>query len=122
MSKPCAHVDEVREVTPKTPDGGEECLATGSDWVHLRLCLSRGLSTSPVPYDDLTFETDFDFVDHRLVVRTSDGRQEALPLEPQTVAQFYRRYLDTLRSLGVPAQIPHPKPNEVLNPVRFDAD
>ncbi len=42
MPKTCAHLGEVREVTPNTPDGCEECLATGSDWVHLRLCLSCG--------------------------------------------------------------------------------
>jgi uncharacterized UBP type Zn finger protein len=35
------HVDQVRPVTPNT-DGCEECLATGDDWVHLRLCLSCG--------------------------------------------------------------------------------
>jgi len=91
-------------------------------WQVTLYVTARGLSTSPVPYDDRTFEIEFDFVDHRLAVRTSDGRQEFLPLEPQTVAQFYRRYLDTLRSLGVPARILHPKPNEVQNPVRFDAD
>jgi len=42
MPSTCAHVNEVREVTPKTPGGCEECLAIGSDWVHLRLCLSCG--------------------------------------------------------------------------------
>jgi uncharacterized UBP type Zn finger protein len=30
------------EYRSKTPDGCEECLQTGSDWVHLRLCLSCG--------------------------------------------------------------------------------
>ena len=42
MPSTCAHVNEVREVTPKTPGGCEECLAIGSGWVHLRLCLSCG--------------------------------------------------------------------------------
>src|SRR5262245_38204568 len=42
MSGSCAHVAEVRNVSPKTPDGCEECLQMGSDWVHLRLCLSCG--------------------------------------------------------------------------------
>jgi len=60
----------------------------------------------------------------RLTATDSGGKKTTvvLPLEPQTVAQFYRRYLDTLRSLGIPARIRHPKPNEVQNPVRFDAD
>ena len=39
---PCAHVDQIREVEPRTPDGCEECLAVGDRWVHLRLCRSCG--------------------------------------------------------------------------------
>jgi uncharacterized UBP type Zn finger protein len=38
----CAHLDQIQPVTPNTPDGCEECLKTGSWWVHLRLCLSCG--------------------------------------------------------------------------------
>ncbi len=82
---------------------------------------ARGLGTSPIPHGELTFEVDFDFIDHRLLVRTSDGRTEALPLEPQTVADFYRHYLEVLRSLGLGLKI-RPVPNEVVNPLRFDED
>jgi uncharacterized UBP type Zn finger protein len=39
---PDPHLSEVREVTPRTPQGCAECLASGSRWVHLRLCLSCG--------------------------------------------------------------------------------
>jgi uncharacterized UBP type Zn finger protein len=42
MAEQCAHLDEVRDVVPGTPEGCEECLAMGSKWVHLRLCLSCG--------------------------------------------------------------------------------
>jgi Zn-finger in ubiquitin-hydrolases and other protein len=42
MPQHCTHLDQVKAVTPGTPDGCEECLAMGSDWVHLRLCLSCG--------------------------------------------------------------------------------
>ena len=38
----CPHESEVKAVTPRTPRGCEECLRTGSTWVHLRLCLSCG--------------------------------------------------------------------------------
>jgi uncharacterized UBP type Zn finger protein len=38
----CAHADAVKRVTPRTPAGCEECLKTGSPWVHLRVCLSCG--------------------------------------------------------------------------------
>lgn len=41
----CAHLDRAavaRDAEPRTPQGCEECLATGSRWVHLRLCLDCG--------------------------------------------------------------------------------
>jgi uncharacterized UBP type Zn finger protein len=42
VAQVCAHLREVRDVLPRTPEGCEECLQTGSWWVHLRLCLSCG--------------------------------------------------------------------------------
>ena len=42
MNKQCTHLDQVRDVAPRTPGGCEECLKMGSSWVHLRLCLSCG--------------------------------------------------------------------------------
>jgi len=38
----CTHLKDVREVRTRTPDGCEECLQSGSWWVHLRLCLICG--------------------------------------------------------------------------------
>jgi uncharacterized UBP type Zn finger protein len=42
-SAPCAHLDQV-EVTelPEPLEGCEECLRSGSSWVHLRMCLTCG--------------------------------------------------------------------------------
>lgn len=82
---------------------------------------ARGLGTSPIPHGERTFEVDFDFVEHRLLVRKSDGKTGALPLVPQTVADFYGRYQDVLRSLGIGLRI-HPVPNEVPNPLPFHKD
>jgi len=42
MAKRCAHLGQVRDVQPRTPDGCEECLKTGGRWVELRLCLTCG--------------------------------------------------------------------------------
>lgn len=44
MSEPCAHAAQhVRPgIEPRTPQGCEECLKTGDDWVHLRECLECG--------------------------------------------------------------------------------
>jgi uncharacterized UBP type Zn finger protein len=41
MSK-CTHLNQIEDVTPKTPEGCEECLKIGQSWVHLRLCLECG--------------------------------------------------------------------------------
>ena len=42
MSDRCTHLGAIRNVAPRTPEGCEECLATGGRWVQLRLCLSCG--------------------------------------------------------------------------------
>ena len=43
MTVPCSHLDHV-EVTelPAQVAGCEDCLATGSKWLHLRICLECG--------------------------------------------------------------------------------
>ena len=38
----CTHLDQVRDVKPRTPNGCEECLQIHSEWVQLRLCLECG--------------------------------------------------------------------------------
>lgn len=38
----CPHLVVIREVEPSTPEGCTDCLREGTDWVHLRLCLSCG--------------------------------------------------------------------------------
>jgi uncharacterized UBP type Zn finger protein len=42
MATTCTHLDEVHNVTPRTPQGCEECLAKGMRWVHLRICMTCG--------------------------------------------------------------------------------
>jgi uncharacterized UBP type Zn finger protein len=42
MGDRCTHLGSLRPVAPRTPEGCEECLAMGSEWVHLRLCLNCG--------------------------------------------------------------------------------
>jgi uncharacterized UBP type Zn finger protein len=38
----CTHLDQIQDVTPRTPEGCEECLAIGDTWIHLRLCMICG--------------------------------------------------------------------------------
>ncbi len=42
MASRCTHLDDVRDVAPRTPAGCEECLAKGMRWVHLRMCMTCG--------------------------------------------------------------------------------
>ena len=42
MPQSCTHLGQIKDVNPRTPDGCEECLKIGGEWVHLRLCLSCG--------------------------------------------------------------------------------
>lgn len=42
MSVACTHLDQIRDVAPRTPEGCEECLQLGDTWVHLRLCKTCG--------------------------------------------------------------------------------
>ena len=42
MKDKCLHFDQIKQATPKTPDGCEECLDMGDNWVHLRLCQTCG--------------------------------------------------------------------------------
>jgi len=99
---------------------------TQSRWInhswHVTLYVTaRGLTTSAIPYGERSFQIDFDFVDHELIVRASDGRSARFALEPQSVAFFYARLMAELATLDLPVSI-HPVPNEVPDAVRFDQD
>ena len=76
----------------------------------------RGLSTRTLPHGDRAFGIEFDFIDHELIVRTSDGVRRTLPLEPVTVAEFYRRVMSMLRDMALPVRI-WPMPVEIRSPV-----
>jgi uncharacterized protein DUF5996 len=89
---------------------------------HVTLYLtSRGLTTSPMPYGDRTVEVDFDFIDHTLAVRTSDGSTGTQALVPRTVADFYREYVTLLESLGLEVNI-WPVPSEMEDALPFLQD
>ena len=89
---------------------------------HVTLYVTaRGLTTSPIPYGDRTFQIEFDFIAHELRVLSSDGGISGFILEPQSVAAFYARLLEEMAKLGLQVTICR-KPNEVVEPIRFDQD
>jgi hypothetical protein len=91
-------------------------------WWNVPLYVTaRGLTTSEMPHDDKTFQIDFDFIDHRLIVSCDDGSRDALALKPRAVADFYAELMRMLSGLGLPVRI-WPMPVEVQDPIPFDQD
>lgn len=135
---PAAH---AREAWPELPlDAWRDTYATLHMWMQIvgktRLALApmvnhwwqvalyvttRGITTSPMPYDAGEVQADFDFIDHTLTLRISSGDSRSLWLAPRTVADFYTEYMEALRALGVRAPI-WPHPVEITDPIPFAQD
>ena len=90
-------------------------------WSVTLYVTARGLTTSPIPDGTATFQIDFDFIDHRLRIETSDGGIGGLALRPQSVASFYGQLWSELDKLGIRVRIDG-RPNEVQDPVPFAKD
>jgi hypothetical protein len=94
---------------------------TNHSWHVTLYATSRGLTTSPIPHGAYTFEIQFDFIDHQLLIDKSDGARRTIPLKPQSVAEFYRAVMKALSDLKLPVTI-NTTPNEIENPIPFDQD
>jgi Family of unknown function (DUF5996) len=90
-------------------------------WHTTLYVTSRGLTTSPIPYEMRTFELEFDFIAHRLDIRSNDGRHDEVLLRPQTVATFYSLVMEALQRLDLNVRITR-KPSEVVDPIPFAQD
>ncbi|WP_017572883.1 DUF5996 family protein [Nocardiopsis halotolerans] len=91
-------------------------------WWQVPLYVSpRGLTTSSIPHGTRLFDMEFDFVDHQLLVRSSDGGQRRVALEPRTVASFHRETMAALAELGLETPV-WPRPVEVDRSVPFTED
>ena len=126
----------------------KDTLATVHMWtqiigkVRLKLCplvnhwwnvpfylTARGMTTSAMPYPrgtsqettSGTIEVRFDFIDHKLFLETSEGRTVVIVLEPQSVAEFYKKFMAALAELGVAIQI-WTTPCEIPDPIPFEKD
>src|SRR6185437_10194625 len=131
---------EMERWPPLPLDGWRDTYATLHMWTQIvgKVCLAlmppanhfwniafqisaRGLVTPAMPIDHRALTVTFDFVDHQLVMQCSDGGAVRIPLEPRTVAEFYRLVMEALHRLGVDVRI-WPMPVEVPDPIRFDRD
>jgi Family of unknown function (DUF5996) len=129
------------DLLPALPfDSWKDTLATLHMWtqvvgkVRLKLCplvnhfwnvpfylTPRGLTTAAMPYSGGTVEVRFDFIDHKLLIETSEGRMVALALKPQSVAEFYKAFMAALADLGVTVKI-WTMPCEIPDPTPFEKD
>lgn len=82
---------------------------------------ARGLTTSLIPDGARAFEIEFDFIDHRLQLRTSEGMTRSMALAPRTVADFHRELFAHLADLGFQIAI-NTTPNEIVEAIPFDED
>jgi hypothetical protein len=91
-------------------------------WWNVPLYVSaRGLTTSRIPYGERAFELWFDFIQHQLVLETNEGLVKTLPLAPRSVAEFYKQFMEMLRSANIEVEIWR-MPVEIADPIPFDQD
>ena len=137
-----SHPDQ--DLLPALPfDSWKDTLATLHMWtqvvgkVRLKLCplvnhwwnvpfylTARGMTSSAMPYPEGipgTIEVQFDFIDHKLLLETNEGRVVTIALAPQSVAEFYKKFMTGLSELGVVAKI-WTTPCEIPDPIPFEKD
>lgn len=89
---------------------------------HVALYVSpRGLTTRSINYENGIFELEFDFINHKLLIITSNAGEAFLNLYPRTVASFYKELFEKLNGLGIDVKI-YAKPNEVDPAIPFAED
>jgi len=88
-------------------------------WGSALYVTSHGLTTSPIPYKGRTFTIDFDFLDHKLIIITSNGRELSFGLKPMSVADFHDKMFEALDVLGIQVNI-LARPVEVPEAIPFE--
>jgi hypothetical protein len=111
-----AHVDAGDRQDPACSGAADQPLVGSA---VLRHC--RGLTTSPIPFGTRTFQIDFDFIDHHLIIQTSDGAIELFPLQAMSVATFHATVMGRMQALGLSVRI-WTTPVEIPNPIAFESD
>ncbi len=93
-----------------------------NEWWNTTLYVSpHGLTTSAMPYKNESFAIDFDFINHKLIVQTSFNDEFTFKLAPMSVADFYNKLMDELKSNGIEVKITA-VPDELENPIPFAED
>ncbi|HUQ34025.1 MAG TPA: DUF5996 family protein [Pyrinomonadaceae bacterium] len=80
-----------------------------------------GLTTTPIPHGARSFELEFDFINHHLLISTNDGIRETIKLKSRSVADFYKELMTLLSSMKLEVKI-NARPDEVPDPIPFAED
>ena len=94
---------------------------TNHSWHVTLYVTARGLTTSPIPHGARIFESEFDFIDHKLSIATADGARREIPLLARSVSEFYQALMSILRELNLSVAI-NTMPNELPDPIPFERD
>jgi hypothetical protein len=90
-------------------------------WWHVGLHLTaRGFTTLPLPYNDRTFDMEFDVLQAHLRIDTCEGDRRTIELGG-AVREFYADVMQALHDLDIDVKI-WPMPVEIRDPIRFDED
>jgi len=91
-------------------------------WWQVPLYVSaRGLTTSLMHSGTTGLEIEFDLIDHVLDIRTTDGRNRQVALQPRSVASFYQATMTAVDELAIPVTI-FARPVEVVEAIPFAHD
>src|SRR5215203_4987033 len=90
-------------------------------WAIALHVTARGLTTAVLRHGDRSFTMAFDFIDHELLIETSDGERRALPLVSKPVADFHAEVIGTLDEMRLPVRI-WSTPVEIPSPIPFERD
>lgn len=90
-------------------------------WGSVLYVSPAGLTTSAIPYNGATFDIEFDFIGHKLDIRSSGAGSKTFDLKPMTVAEFYGKIKAALNELGIVVSI-LARPVEVEEAIPFADD
>ena len=76
-------------------------------WWHVPLYVnSRGITTRPIPFQNIQFEMSFDFIDHLFSIVATNGQTRSIHLKDGlSVADFYKNVFSHLDELGIHTKI-----------------
>lgn len=90
-------------------------------WNSTLYVTSRGLTTSSMSYENIQLQIDFDFLDHFLVIQTSEDIIRKIPLKPRPVAETFKDIMYTLGDIDIYVPI-WTTPVEVADRTPFEED